>query len=196
MLVSTALANVGLTVAIAGRVWYQYRQMARTMHRNTEESLHVRVMWLIVESGFLIAVAQLLVLVLGILDNPGYQIVVHAVNPLIVRAPAFFFTICFAYRNCTMKGVVFTGVIVRVQVASNASRFASGESAPLDTIVLHSAMGTHIRSGDPSSLSRRHISLDTKSPHHTTVKRLESHDTSSGHVNGGYTEELELTPFK
>ena len=87
MLIFTVVANIGLTFAIAGRVWYQYRQMSRSMmHRGLQESLHVRVMWLIVESGVLIAIAQLLVLVLGIIDNPGYQIIVHAVNPLIVSA--------------------------------------------------------------------------------------------------------------
>ena len=56
---------------------------------------------------------------------------------------------------------MFTGVIVRVQVTSYTSRFSSGDSAPLDTIVMHSAVGTRLQ--DPSTLSHRHISLDAKS---------------------------------
>jgi len=177
MLVLTVLANVSLTVAIAGRIWYQYRQMARTMRRDIHESRHVRIMWMVVESGVLVAIAQVLVLILGGLNNPGYQIVVHAVNPLI--------------------GIVFTGVIVRVQLASYSSQLTSGESAPLDTIVMHSAVGAHVH-GDPSTLSHRHISFDAKGLTTTNVKRLESHDTGqSQSQNGDYaTEELEMASFK
>lgn len=82
MILISAVLNVSLTSAIAWKIRWQYRQLGRAARRREAHYLHI--MWLIVESGMIIAIAQLLVLILGAIHNSGYQMVDHAITPLIV----------------------------------------------------------------------------------------------------------------
>lgn len=84
MILISAALNVSLTSAIAWKIWWQYRQLGRTAQRREAHYLHI--MWLIVESGMVVAFAQVLILILGAIHNSGYQIVTHAITPLVVSA--------------------------------------------------------------------------------------------------------------
>ncbi|KAH8107070.1 hypothetical protein BXZ70DRAFT_272660 [Cristinia sonorae] len=175
MLGLTVIVNLGLTIAIAARIIYQHRQTPPTLRHNMTESRHVRIMWIIVESGVIIAITQLLVLVLGALDNPGYQILVHAV--------------------CPMIGIVFTGVIVRVQLSTYSSQFTSDiSSAPLDTIVLHSSVNTRLH----ESLAQQHISFDAKTmgQESDTVDVFKRRHGGGSDSVAGSSEAMELTALK
>ncbi|KAK7693543.1 hypothetical protein QCA50_003112 [Cerrena zonata] len=138
MILISVILNVSLTSAIAWKIWWQYRQLGRAAQRREARYLHI--MWLIVESGMVVAVAQLLVLVLGAIHNSGYQIVDHAVPPLI--------------------GIAFTGIILRVQKISSEDSFytTSSDRPPLSTVVIGATSD-----GDDSSSRNQYLSLDRKS---------------------------------
>ena len=83
MLILTVILNIVLTIAISGRIWWRYRQLAMLLN-NSSHRRHLHVIWLVVESGVVIAIMQLLLLIFGAISSPGYQIIVHAVTPIIV----------------------------------------------------------------------------------------------------------------
>lgn len=91
MMVMTVVLNIGLTIAIAARIVWKYRLMSSAMPERTQ-GRHEYLVWLIVESGMIVAVTQILVIILAAVGSAGYQIVVHAVNPLIVSFPKIFRT--------------------------------------------------------------------------------------------------------
>lgn len=129
MIIISVALNLTLTTAIAWKIWWQYRQLGRVAcHR---EAHYLRILWLIVESGMIVAIAQTLILVLGAIHNSGYQIVLHAVTPLI--------------------GIVFTSIILRVQKVSyeNTAHTITTDAPPLDTLVIDSTL-----SGDDTARNR------------------------------------------
>ncbi|KAI0798034.1 hypothetical protein C8Q75DRAFT_801930 [Abortiporus biennis] len=141
MIILTVILNISLTIAISGRIWWKYRKLARLLNDRTQRR-HFQTVWLAVESGVVIAITQIVLLILGALSSPGYQIIAHAVTPLI--------------------GIAFTGIILRVQLSPRDCDY-SIETGALDTIVPTTVDDAIIQEVTPASdYELRRITFDAK----------------------------------
>jgi len=84
LVVMTFVQNLFITCLIALRLWRKHNELKQAIP--TERSkMYWRAIWLIVESGAVVALSHLILGITAISKNSGYEIVIQAIPFIIVR---------------------------------------------------------------------------------------------------------------